>query len=189
MLSTYNRLQSDSHFRRRKNLEELHANYVSFASKECYPNLIRGFNDYNEWIKQRSSLIHEFNAIQQSYGKQCDDIMNYVDMIDDLRTVVYKNIRDLGVPTATSATAMATNDYIQVPSPAAIRAHPYQTAEDDSSHLPDDDEEEAENKSGSNKTMMKKICGTTKKTIQQAEEGFIKLDNVIRQLRTSIHKK
>ncbi|CAF0845241.1 unnamed protein product [Adineta ricciae] len=189
LLSTYNRLQSDSHFRRRKNLEELHGNYVSFASKECYPNLIRGFNDYNEWIKQRSSLIHEFHAIQQSYEKQCDDIMNYVDMIDDLRTVVYKNIRDLGVPTATSATAMATNDCVQVQSPAAIRAHSYQMAEDDSSHLPDDDEEEAENKSGSNKAMMKKIRGTTKKTIQQAEEGFIKLDNVIRQLRTSIHKK
>jgi len=36
---------------------------------------------------------------------------------------------------------------------------------------------------------MKKIRGTTKKTMQQAEEGFIKLDNVIRQIRTNIHKK
>ncbi|UJR22056.1 hypothetical protein I4U23_025124 [Adineta vaga] len=195
LLSTYNRLQSDSHFRRRKNLEELHGNYLSFATKECYPNLIEGFNNYNEWIRQRSSLIHHFQSIKQSYEKQCEDIMNYVDMIDDLRSVVYKNIRDLGgVTTTTTATPMATNDYLQEPSPSTIRAHTYQMSEDESSHAPQvllggTDEEEINENSGNNKTIMKKIRGTTKKTIQQAEEGFIKLDHVIRQLRTNIHKK
>ncbi|CAF4233515.1 unnamed protein product, partial [Adineta steineri] len=39
LLNTYNRLQSDSHFRRRKNLEELHERYAHFANDECYSNL------------------------------------------------------------------------------------------------------------------------------------------------------
>lgn len=193
LLSTYNRLQSDSHFRRRKNLEELHGNYLSFATEICYPDLIQGFNDYNEWIRQRSSLIHQFQSIEQSYEKQCEDIMNYVDMIDDLRTVVYKNIRDLGGVT-TTASAMATSDYLQAPSSSNIRTHPYQMSENESSHSAqassaEVDEQEMDENTGENKNFMKKIRGTTKKTIQQAEEGFIKLDHVIRQLRTSIHKK
>ena len=98
LLSTYNRLQSDSHFRRRKNLEQIHAAYVRFANEECYPNLVQLFHDYNQWIQERSKLILRFQAIQQSYEKQCEDIMNYVEMIDELRQVVYKNIRELVGP-------------------------------------------------------------------------------------------
>jgi hypothetical protein len=153
--------------------------------------LIQGFNDYNEWIQQRSNLIHQFQSIRHSYEKQCEDIVNYVDMIDDLRTVVYKNIRELG---GTPSTTMATSDYLQAPPLSTVRSHPYQMAEDDSCHSAPamsagEEDEEMDGHPSNNKNLMKKIRGTTRKTIQQAEEGFIKLDNVIRQLRTSIHKK
>lgn len=46
-----------------------------------------------------------------------------------------------------------------------------------------------EDNSEDNKKFMDKVRGTTKKTIQHAEEGFIRLDNAIRQLRTNIQKK
>ncbi|CAF1406879.1 unnamed protein product [Adineta steineri] len=194
LLNTYNRLQSDSHFRRRKNLEELHERYAHFANDECYSNLLQGFKDYNEWIKKRSNIIDKFYSIQQSYEKQCEDIMNYIEMIDDLRTVVYKNIRELGGPSSSSSSS--TNEYLQAPMPSTILSHPQQFTENDSSHshqlVSGSEEEEMEvndNIHSSNKTLMKKIRGTTKKTIQQAEEGFIRLDHVIKQLRTSIQKK
>jgi hypothetical protein len=117
--------------------------------------------------------------------------MNYVEMIDDLRTVVYKNIRELGGTTST------TNDHIHPPPPpsssSSVIFHSNQPNEVEMSHSPQHassgEEEEQIADQHSNKTFMKKIRGTTKKTIQQAEEGFIKLDNVIRQLRTSIQKK
>ncbi|CAF1229182.1 unnamed protein product [Adineta steineri] len=114
-------------------------------------------------------------------------------MIDDLRTVVYKNIRELGGPSSSSS---STNEYLQAPMPSTILSHPQQFTENDSSHshqlVSGSEEEEMEvndNVHSNNKTLMKKIRGTTKKTIQQAEEGFIRLDHVIKQLRTSIQKK
>jgi hypothetical protein len=118
--------------------------------------------------------------------------MNYVEMIDDLRTVVYKNIRKLSE--ASPSTAPIANEYLSVPPPSsmAVQSHPHQYSEDDSSHqqqMSSGEEEVETNDNPSNKTFMTKIRGTTKKTIQQAEEGFIKLDHVIRQLRTNIQKK
>lgn len=193
-MSNYNRLQSDSHFRRRKNLEELHSKYVHFALNECYPNLLQVFNDYNSWISQRSIVIQQFQSIKQSYDKQCEDIVNYVDMIDDLRTTVYKNIRKLSESSSTGI----TNEYFPVPHPPSqpLQTHPYQTSEDDASHQQHmssgDDEVEStasEPTSSSNKTLMKKLRGTTKRAILQTEEGFLKLDSVIRQIRTNMHKK
>jgi hypothetical protein len=121
--------------------------------------------------------------------------MNYVEMIDELRTVVYKNIRKLSETTTTSSPpTISVNEYLPVPPPSssAIHSHSYQLTEDDSSHqqqISSGEEEIEIDENQSNKTFMKKLCGTTKKTIQQAEEGFIKLDHVIRQLRTSIQKK
>lgn len=117
--------------------------------------------------------------------------MNYVEMIDELRTVVYKNIRELG---GTPSPAMATSDYLQAPAPSTIRTHSYQMTEDDSCHSTmavsgGEEDDDMDSQPSNNKSIMKKIRGTTQKTIQQAEEGFIKLDNVIRQLRTSLHKK
>ncbi|CAF0753788.1 unnamed protein product [Adineta ricciae] len=195
LLSTYNRLQSDSHFRRRKNLEQLHDKYVRFATDECYPNLVQIFHDYNEWIKQRSNMIRDFERIQQSYDKQCEDIMNYVEMIDNLRTVVYKNIRELtGTPTfpipddhyppAISAPVRhertSSNDPITTNNNRPYHIHQQTTQpggeDDDTGDNP-------------NKTFINKIRGTTKKTIQHAEEGLNKLDGVIKQLRTNIQKK
>ena len=199
-MSTYNRLQSDSHFRRRKNLEELHKTYVKFVLNDCSPNLIQVYRDYNDWIEQRSKLITKFQAIQQSYAKQCEDIVNYVDMIDDLRTVVYKNIRKLSETSSSPASGgnggggggAASNEYLTVPQPASlgVQSHTVQHAENSSSHQRhvssgDEESDNVEN----NPTLMKSIRGTTKKTLQQAEEGFIKLDNIIRQIRTSLHKK
>jgi hypothetical protein len=135
-------------------------------------------------------MIYRFECIQQSYEKQCEDIMNYVEMVDDLRQVVYKNIRDIGgTPSSTAA-----NEYLQAPPPLAstsVRSHPFQSKEDESSHPEPTSSGEEDNNSAtnSNKTLKKTIRDTTRKTIQQAEEGFIKLDHVIRQLRTSMHKK
>ena len=176
-----------------KNLEELHQAYVQFATEECSQNLVQVFRDYNDWIEQRSKLVQQFQSIQQSYEKQCEDIMNYVEMIDDLRTVVYKNIRKLSENSSNTPAAM--NEYLSVPSPA-IQSQVFQLAEDDSAHQTpmssggeEEDVEESSNPNPENKTFMKKICGTTRRTILQAEEGFIKLDHVIRQLRTSIQKK
>jgi hypothetical protein len=118
--------------------------------------------------------------------------MNYVEMIDELRQVVYKNIRKLSE--SSSSPAPTANEYLPVPPPysSSVQSHPYQLAENDSSHLQQISSGEEEMDSGdnhSNKKFMKTIFGTTKQTIQQAEEGFIKLDHVIRQLRTSIQKK
>jgi len=113
-------------------------------------------------------------------------------MIDEVRTVVYKNIRKLSE--TSSSTAIPTNEYLPVPPPSSIsvHSHPYQSKEDESSHpqqISSGEEEIEIDENPCNRTLMKKIRGTTKKTMQQAEEGFIKLDNVIRQIRTNIHKK
>lgn len=154
------------------------------------------FRDYNAWIEQRSKLIQQFQSIQQSYEKQCEDIINYVEMIDDLRTVVYKNIRKLSESSPAGATTIP-NEYLFVPSPTslAVQSNQYQLTEDDSSHQQqpmssgEEDTESTSSEPTKNKTLMTKLRGTTKKTILQAEEGFIKLDSVIRQLRTNLHKK
>jgi len=65
--------------------------------------------------------------------------MNYVEMIDDLRTAVYKNIREIsGTSPTTTTTTMTTasNEYLQPPSTSKIvRSHPYQLTQDDSSHF------------------------------------------------------
>jgi predicted ribosome quality control (RQC) complex YloA/Tae2 family protein len=158
--------------------------------------LVQVFHDYNYWIEQRSQLIQQFESIQQSYEKQCEDIMNYVDMIDDLRTVVYKNIRKLSETSSSPSTTATANEYLPIPPPlsSSVHSHSYQLTEDDSCHQQQmssgEDEIEIEiDEHQSNKTFMKKLRGTTKKTIQQAEEGFLKLDHVIRQLRTNIQKK
>jgi hypothetical protein len=185
LLSTYNRLQSDAHFRRRKNLEQLHDKYVGFATDECCKNLVQIFNDYNEWIKQRSHMIHDFERIQQSYEKQCEDIMNYVEMIDNLRTVVYKNIRDLGgAPTL----LQSTNEHNQPPLSVPIRHERVQQNEPIGNNQQSLTGEE-NNGDNPNTTFINKIRGTTKKTIQHAEEGLNKLDGVIKQLRTNMQKK
>jgi len=127
-------------------------------------------------------MISDFERIQQSYEKQCEDIMNYVEMIDNLRSVVYKNIRELGgTPTMTTT----TTELHQPP----IRQERPQSNEPivNNNFQPSSGEED--NSDNPNKTFMIKIRGTTKKTIQHAEEGLNKLDGVIKQLRTNMHKK
>ena len=171
LLSTYNRLQADAHFRRRKNLERLQQDFIQFVNNDCYPSLVQIFHDYNQWIRQRSDMIERFEGIQQSYQKQCEDIMNYVEMIDNLRSIVYKNIRDLG-----GAPSSASD------SPTIRFEQPVTTMQSNSPTITYNDDEE-------NKTFMNKIRGTTKKTIQHAEEGLNKLDGVIKQLRTNMQKK
>jgi len=186
LLSTYNRLQADAHFRRRKNLEELHAKFVRFATNECNPSLVQIFNDYNKWIIERSNMISDFERIQQSYNKQCEDIMNYVEMIDNLRSVVYKNIRELGG----ASTFQPSNEPIQpiLSAPPIIRQERAQPPEPTTNtYQPSSSEDD--NSDNPNKTFMNKIRGTTKKTIQHAEEGLNKLDGVIKQLRTNMQKK
>lgn len=177
-MNTYNRLQSDSHFRRRKNLEQLHEQYVHFALEECSPSLIQVFHDYNDWIAERSKLIERFQSIEQSYEKQCEEIMNYAELIDDLRQVVYKNLREL---TGTSMTA--SNEQLDSPPPMPSRS--METTQPAVSS----GEEETTSECSSNQSLMKRFRGRTRKHLHQAEEGFLKLDHVIRQLRTNIQKK
>jgi hypothetical protein len=129
-------------------------------------------------------MIHDFERIQQSYEKQCEDIMNYVEMIDHLRTVVYKNIRELtGTPLFTPA-----NEQMSQPLSVPVRHERIQQAEAIGNNLQPSSGEE-DNGENPNKTFMNKIRGTTKKTIQHAEEGLNKLDGVIKQLRTNMQKK
>ena len=67
MLNNYNRLQSDSHFRRRENLSALHRNYVNFVKNECSADLLKVFSDYNDWIRERSAMIKDFEQIQKVF--------------------------------------------------------------------------------------------------------------------------
>jgi hypothetical protein len=129
-------------------------------------------------------MINDFERIQQSYNKQCEDIMNYVEMIDNLRSVVYKNIRELG----STPTFQPTNEPIPPILPPPIRQEHRQSTETIASNYPPStgDDEGGDNP---NKTFINKIRGTTKKTIQHAEEGLNKLDGVLKQLRTNMHKK
>jgi archaellum component FlaC len=129
-------------------------------------------------------MISDFERIQQSYEKQCEDIMNYVEMIDNLRSVVYKNIRELGG----ASTFPPTNEQSQTTSSAPVRydrMHHTEPIGNDHQQF-DGDEDNVDN---ANKNFMNKIRGTTKKTIQHAEEGLNKLDGVLKQLRTNMHKK
>lgn len=189
LLSNYNRLQSDSHFRRRQNLDEQHAKYVQFVNDECYKDLRQIFGEYNDWIQQRSKMIDDFERIQQSYQKQCEDIMNYVEMIDNLRTVVYRNIRGLGGASANVGPFAAVTDF---PSPNPYNAPPIrqermQRSEATSSNPQLNSVED--NGDNQNRNFIDKIRGTTKKTIQHAEESLTQLDSVIKQLRTNVRKK
>jgi archaellum component FlaC len=129
-------------------------------------------------------MINDFERIQQSYEKQCEDIMNYVEMIDNLRSVVYKNIRELGG----ASTFPSTNEFIQPTLSAPPRQELIQLPEPTGNNYQQSSSEE-DNGDNLNKTFINKIRGTTKKTIQHAEEGLNKLDGVIKQLRTNMHKK
>jgi len=130
-------------------------------------------------------MINDFDRIQQSYEKQCEDIMNYVEMIDNLRSVVYKNIRELGG----GSTFQSTTEYIQPTTFAPIRHETIQHTEPLGNTQQQLSSGEEDNSDNPNKTFMNKIRGTTKKTIQHAEEGLNKLDGVLKQLRTNMHKK
>ncbi|CAF3434250.1 unnamed protein product [Rotaria sp. Silwood1] len=186
LLSTYNRLQIDSHFLRRNKFNELRDKYIHFATEECYPNLVQIFNDYNEWIKQRSNMIHNFEEIQQTYEKQCENIKNYVDMIDHLRTVVHKNIRQLG----NVSTSQPTNEQLQMSTSVPMQVEQLQLTERrENNQQPQLLNCEEDNPDAASKTFMNKIRGTTKRTIQHAEESLTKLDDVIKQLRTNMQKK
>ena len=188
-MSTYNRLQSDSHFRRRQNLEELLAKFGRFVKDDCYKDLVQIFGEYNQWIQQRSKMIDDFERIQQSYQKQCEDIMNYVEMIENLRMVVYRNIRDLGGASSNTSSFAVATDYPSVNPLAAqpVRHERMQRSEASNSNpqLSSVDD----NGDNQNRNFMDKIRGTTKKTIQHAEESLNQLDTVIKQLRTNVRKK
>lgn len=171
LLSTYNRLQVDAHFRRRKNLEKIHKDLILFATEDCYSRLVEIFGEYNQWIKQRSNMISEFERIQRSYEKQCDDIRNHVDMIDDLRKVVHQNIRHLGGST-TIALPLEQN-------PSSIMTLTTSSVEPMSQRNSTNENNSNEN---SSQIFMTKIRGTTKKTIEQAEDGLRQLQGVIQQL-------
>jgi hypothetical protein len=111
--------------------------------------------------------------------------MNYVEMIDNLRLVVYKNIRELGGTPTTTTTIELHQPILSVPN----RPERPQLTEPigNNTFLPYSGEED--NSDNPNKTFINKIRGTTKKTIQHAEEGLNKLDGVIKQLRTNMQKK
>ena len=143
------------------------------------------FRDYNGWIQERSKMIDNFERIQQSYQKQCEDIMNYVEMIDNLRTVVYRNIRGLGA-SSNVGSFMATTEYPPPTPPAVpIRHQRVQRSEMTTSNP----QLESSGDNGDNQNIIRNIQGTTKKTIQQAEQGLSQLDHFIKQFRANVGKK
>lgn len=182
LLSTYNRLQADSHFRRRQNLIELHEKYVKFVFEECTPDLLRVFRDYNQWIRQRSNMMSNFEHIEESYKKQCEDIMNYVEMIDTLRRVVYRNIRELSCGQNLSTEySNGSLRGIQV-----IRTVPMaRTAANGSNGQLN----AAEGSDNALSGCFQKVRGTTKQSIGNAEQGLSVLETIINQLRTNSLKK
>lgn len=195
LLSAYNRLQSDSHFRRRTNLEELHKKYIDFANEKCYPELLQIFQDYNEWIKKRSNMINDFERIQESYEKQCEDIMNYMDMIDNLRTVVQRNIQELGSSSSSSSVAMmrsASSSEQLFPSttaPAPAPPVPVRPERMQRSEISGSNSQLSTTDNSTSRNFMSALHGTTKKTIQNAEKSLDQLESVIRQLRITSRKK
>ena len=131
------------------------------------------------------SQINEFERIKQTYDKQCESMMSYVDMIDNLRTVVYQNIRGLnGTPSLPP-----TNEQSQSPLSVPIRQQQVHQAEPLENNLQAANNSEQEAPESTGKRLMQKIHGTTKKTIQHAEESLSKLDNVLEQLRRNMQKK
>jgi hypothetical protein len=126
-------------------------------------------------------MINDFERIQQSYEKQCEDIMNYIEMIDNLRLVVYKSIRGI----SNTSTVQTTSEFTSPP----VRSERHVTTEASGNNQQHFSGEEEDNGENPNKTFIKKISGTTKKTIQHAEEGLNKLDSVLKQLRTNMQKK
>lgn len=112
-------------------------------------------------------------------------MIGYVDMIDNLRKIVYQNIRGLS-----SASSFSSSSELNQPPSGVVRLdqHPIpENLRDNQSQLSTSSDQE--NPEGTNKTLMHKIRGTTKKTIQHAEESLSKLDDVIKQLRTNMQRK
>jgi len=186
LLSTYNRLQSDSHFRRRTNLEELHKKYLHFANEKCFPELVQIFQDYNEWIQKRSNMINDFERIQKSYEKQCSDIMDYMEMIDNLRKVVQRNIQELGSGSMSSSMRSASSSEQLFTGPAPNSARPERTQRTD---LSGSNSNLSTTSEKSSRNIVSVLHGTTKKSIQHAQENLHQLSDVIRKLRADSQKK
>ena len=121
--------------------------------------------------------MNNFQRIQHSYEKQCENIMNYVEMIDNIRKVVYKNIQRLNDNVTSEATLSPTLVATSVPNSVA-------SLEARRCSQPISNDERS-----SNIGRLDKIHVTTKKTIHHAEESASKLDGVIKQLRRTIQKK
>ena len=185
-MSTYNRLQSDSHFRRRTNLEELHKKYLHFANEKCFPELVQIFQDYNEWIQKRSNMINDFERIQKSYEKQCSDIMDYMEMIDNLRKVVQRNIQELGSGSMSSSMRSASSSEQLFTGPAPNSARPERTQRTD---LSGSNSNLSTTSEKSSRNIVSVLHGTTKKSIQHAQENLHQLSDVIRKLRADSQKK
>lgn len=123
-------------------------------------------------------MIGDFERIQRTYEKQCEDIRNHVEMIDDLRKVVHQNIRHLGGST-TIALPLEQN-------PSSTMTLITSSVETISQR---NSTNENNSNDSSNQVFMTKIRDTTKKTIEQARDGVHQLEDVIKQLRMSHQKK
>ncbi|CAF3323409.1 unnamed protein product [Rotaria sp. Silwood2] len=184
LLDSYNHLQTNSHLLRRKKVQELHQKYITFVTDECYPHLVQIFHDYKEWIKKHSDMIDEFERIRRISEQQCDNVMNYVEMIDNLRQGVYKNIRELD----NASTIQSTNEQIRMSLFVPVSHEQFQLTQTIGNNQQQQFNSGEENPEHSSKTLMNTIRGITKKTIQHAEENLNKLDSVIQHLRTDIQK-
>lgn len=123
-------------------------------------------------------MIGDFERIQKTYEKQCEDIRNYVDMIDNLRTIVYKNIQQFG------GTGIAPIVFEANPPPTTMTLSTTSIQTINSRNSTD----ENDNSDNPNRTFMTKIRSTTKKTIEQAQDGLEKLDSLLHQIRINQKK-
>ena len=123
-------------------------------------------------------MIGDFERIQRSYEKQCEDIRNHVEMIDDLRKVVHQNIRHLGGSTTLALPLEQNPSRTMTLTTSSVEAMSQRNSTNENN--PNDN---------SNQMFMTKIRGTTKKTIVQAQDGLHQLEGVIQQLRINHQKK
>ncbi|CAF0737153.1 unnamed protein product [Didymodactylos carnosus] len=201
LLSTYNRLQIDAHYRRRKNLEELHDKYKEFATNECYPIIIQAYVDYNEWMETKSKCVEKYDNIKQLYNKLCDDISNLMAPLENLRDLVYRKLKGSGgfssnsgggtsIVVSNSSPQMNNNNNNKNNEPFTQR-HPTAGHHEDIVADVDRDEDEIGGISSVHKTskVLKSIRGTTQKTIKHAEEGLHRLDSIIKQVKINFQKR
>ncbi|CAF0780092.1 unnamed protein product [Didymodactylos carnosus] len=190
LLNSYNRLQIDAHYRRRKNLEELHDKYKKFATDECYPFIVQIYQDYVEWMETKSKCVQRYEHIKRVYNKLCDDMSNLI-TLDDLRKMVYSNLKggSSGGSNIGETSILLPSPPLQMNSNNNLLRQQHQGTENGGNMDDYDDEVSESDSAQKTNRFLKSIRGTTQKTLEHAEESVFRLDSVIQQLKTHGQKR